>query len=101
MPLLAVGIAIALILLLVYASRASRNGTYIEIHSGAARVRYGQVDTRALSTAADILRDAGVRTGYITISNDHRVAFSWHVPPALHQQLRNVLLRDRALVKWR
>src|SRR5439155_100072 len=27
----------------------------------------------------------------------NRVAFCWHVPPALHQQLSNVLLRDRAL----
>jgi hypothetical protein len=45
-----------------------------------------------LSALADLLRDAGVSQGHITLSHDRRVSVSWHVPPALHQQIRNLLL---------
>ncbi len=86
MPILIAGAVIALILLFMYV-RAAKGETYIEILAGIPRVRRGSLDAAALAAMADILR----------ISQDNRVAFSWHVPPALQQQLRNVLLRDRAL----
>jgi hypothetical protein len=37
---------------------------------------------------------AVVARSHITLSQDRRVAVSWHVPPALHQQIRNVLLSE-------
>jgi len=96
MPLLVAGVVIALIVALFYLNRTSAE-TYIQIDPVGARVRRGRVDPQALAATVDILRAARVTTGYISISSDNRVAFSWHVPPALHQRLRNVLLRDRAI----
>ncbi len=96
MPILIAGAVIALILLFMYV-RAAKGETYIEILAGIPRVRRGSLNAAALAAMADILRESRVPAGYVTISQDNRVAFSWHVPPALHQQLRNVLLRDRAL----
>jgi hypothetical protein len=52
------------------------------------------VPARALAALADLLRDAGVSQGHITLTQDRRVAVSWHVPPALHQQIRNLLLNE-------
>ena len=66
--------------------------TYILIEDGTLRLRKGWVPARVLTTLADLLRDAGVSQGYITLSKDRRVTVSWHVPPALHQNIRNVLL---------
>ena len=59
------------------------------------RVRKGWLPARVVTTLADLLRNAGVSQGYITLSKERRVAVSWHVPPALHQTIRNVLLSDR------
>ena len=65
--------------------------TYILIDNGMLRLRKGWIPGPVLSTLTDILRDAGVQEGYITLSKDRRVTVSWHVPPALHQNIRNVL----------
>ena len=100
MPLLLLGLAIGAILVLLYKNSAPGSGfrvfddgeTYILIDNGMLRLRKGWVPANVLTMLADILRDAGVSQGYITLSKDRRVTVSWHVPPALHQNIRNVLL---------
>ncbi len=101
MPLLLLGVVIGAVLVLLYKSNAaggarifSPGETYILIDEGALRLRKGWVPRRALSALTDLLRDAGVSEGRIVLSPDRRVAVSWHVPPALHQQIRNVLLSE-------
>ena len=101
MPLLLLGLVLGAALVILYKSQ-SRPGvrlfgggeTYILIDDGTLRLRKGWVSERALSALADLLRDAGVSEGHITLSEDRRVAVSWHVPPALHQRIRNVLLTE-------
>lgn len=100
MPLLMLGVVIGAVLVLLYRRRGSRAGipvfgdgeTFILISDGTLRLRTGWVPTRVMTALADILREAGVSQGYIMLSKDRRVAVSWHVPPALHQNIRNVLL---------
>jgi Protein of unknown function (DUF3634) len=101
MPLLLLGVVIGAVLVLLYKSNTaggarifSPGETYILIDDGALRLRKGWVPPRALSALTDLLRDAGVSEGHIILSPDRRVAVSWHVPPALHQQIRNVLLSE-------
>jgi hypothetical protein len=101
MPLLLLGLVIGAALVILYKSKATGgvrlfNGgeTYILIDDGTLRLRKGWVPARVLSALADLLRDAGVSRGHITLSPDRRVAVSWHVPPALHQQIRNLLLSE-------
>jgi len=102
MPLLLLGLLIGIVLVVLY-KRNSPAGvrifdggeTYILIDDGILRLRKGWLPAQAMTALADVLRDAGVSQGYITLSHDRRVAVSWHVPPALHQKIRNVLLCDR------
>jgi hypothetical protein len=101
MPLLLLGVVIGVILVMLYRSKSaggarvfSGGETYILINDGMLRLRKGWVPARVLSALADLLRDAGVSQGHITLSQDRRVAVSWHVPPALHQQIRNLLLNE-------
>ena len=101
MPLLLLGLVIGAALVILYKSQTGPgvrlfNGgeTYILIDDGTLRLRKGWVPARVLSVLADLLREAGVSQGHITLSPDRRVAVSWHVPPALHQQIRNVLLSE-------
>ena len=105
MPLLVLGVLIGVVLCALYMTRTSPSRlrifddgeTYIVIEAGSVRVRRGWVPERAMATLADTLRDAGVTTGNITMSRDNQVAISWHVPPALHQTIRNILLLDRGV----
>jgi len=99
MPLLLLGVVLGVVLVMLYKSSSGGgiplfNGgeTYILIDDGTLRLRKGWVPAQVLSALADLLRNAGVSQGHITLSQDRRVAVSWHVPPALHQQIRNVLL---------
>ncbi len=99
MPLLLLGLVIGAVLVLLYKSNSPGGArifgggeTYILIDDGTLRLRKGWVPAPALAALADLLRQAGVSQGHITLSPDRRVAVSWHVPPALHQQIRNVLL---------
>jgi hypothetical protein len=101
MPLLLLGVVIGAALVMLYRSNSAGGGrifgggeTYILIDDGTLHLRKGWVPARVLSALADLLRDAGVSRGHITLSPDRRVAVSWHVPPALHQQIRNVLLSE-------
>jgi hypothetical protein len=101
MPLLLLGLLIGAVLVAFYRSHApgarifDGGETYILIDDGMLRLRRGWVPARVLSALTDLLRDAGVAQGHITVSPDRRVAVSWHVPPALHQQIRNVLLSGK------
>lgn len=98
MPLLLLGLVIGVVLVILYKSKSggapifSGGETYILIDDGTLRLRKGWVPASVLAALADLLRDAGVSQGHITLSQDRRVSVSWHVPPALHQQIRNVLL---------
>jgi hypothetical protein len=97
MPLLLLALVIAALLLTFYKNPTSAQlfadgETYILIDDGVLRVRKGWLPARVIATLADLLRNAGISEGYITLSKDRRVAISWHVPPALHQAIRNVLL---------
>ena len=99
MPLLLLGMLIGAVLIASYkwqapgAARVFDGGeTYILIDDGTLRLRKGWVPARVLAALADLLRDAGISQGHITMSPERRVAVSWHVPPALHQRIRNVLL---------
>ena len=100
MPLLLLGLVIGVVLVILYKSNAGgapifgRGETYILIDDGTLRLRKGWVPAQVLSALTDLLRDAGVSQGHITLSQDRRVSVSWHVPPALHQQIRNLLLNE-------
>jgi len=101
MPLLVLALVIAAVLLTFYKRPTSSaqlfadGETYILIDDGVLRVRKGWLPARVIAMLADLLRNAGVSQGYITLSKDRRVAISWHVPPALHQTIRIVLLSER------
>src|SRR5262249_11104843 len=99
MPLLLLGVLIGVILVLFYRAYSSSSGvriysgeTYIVIDDGTLRLRRGWIAPETINALADILRNAGITEGYITVTNDKRVMMSWHIPPALHQPIRNVLL---------
>ena len=101
MPLLLLGLLIGVVLAVLYKRSSPAvvrifegNETYILIDDGALRLRKGWVPSRVMTARADLLRDAGVSQGDIPLSPDRRVAVSCHVPPALHQKIRNVLLCD-------
>jgi hypothetical protein len=103
MPLLILGILIGVAAYAAYTANASSSRfqlfdpgeTYIVIERGVVRVRRGFIPERTMAALADTLRDAGVTSGNITMSKDNRVAISWHIPPALHQTIRNILLLER------
>jgi hypothetical protein len=103
MPLLVLGVLLGVALVILYTRSGpaanipvfGEGETYILIDDGMLRLRKGWVPAAVLATLADVLRDAGVSQGYITLSKDRRVTVSWHVPPALHQNIRNVLLASR------
>jgi hypothetical protein len=70
--------------------------TLIRIRDGSILVRRGQVQPHAREHIADILREAGVSSGYIAVTPANWVAFSRHIPAQIHQRLRNVLLNQWA-----
>ena len=101
MPLLLAVLLLGAILLVLcklhgpgYARIFAPGETYILVENGILRLRQGWIPARDLAMLADLLRDAGVSSGSITLAPDRRVAVSWHVPPALHQRIRNILLNS-------
>jgi len=98
MPFVLLALVIIAVLLAFYTRGAlstpvfGDGETYILIDDGTLRVRKGFVPAPVVMTLADLLRNAGVSQGYITLSKDRRVTVSWHVPPDMHQNIRNVLL---------
>lgn len=64
----------------------------LRLRAGELRVERGSMRGEAAAHVAAILRDAGVRDGYVAVTRGHRVYFSRSIPTDAHQQLRNVLL---------
>src|SRR5262249_50410062 len=85
MPLLLLGLVIGAALAFFYMTRSGGGATifkggetFILIDDGTLRLRKGWVSPRVLSALTDVLREAGVSQGHITLSPDRRVAVSWH-----------------------
>ena len=67
--------------------------TLLRVQDGTIRVTKGQVKPFAREHVREILAEAGVARGFIAITNN-RVIFSRHIPAAVRQRLRNVLLNQ-------
>lgn len=61
------------------------------VRGGKVEVRRGMVGATTRQMVGDILRDAGVARGWITVSPGRRIRFSWNIPSGARQRLRNVL----------
>ena len=80
----------ALVALGFVASPLSR--TVIRIRHGEIRVEGAELGPRAKEHLADVIRDAMLMRGFITLSSRREVAFSRDVPQMMRQRLRNILL---------
>jgi hypothetical protein len=79
-----------LVLLGVLPSPFSR--TTIRIRNGGIRISGADLPARARDHVADVIREAGLRSGFIVLSRHRQVVFSLGFPEALRQRLRNILL---------
>ena len=70
--------------------------TLIRIRDGRVDVRRGQMRLHAKGQVADVLREAGVSSGFIAVTPGNRIAFSRSIPSTVHQRLRNVILNQWA-----
>jgi hypothetical protein len=68
--------------------------TLLRIRAGAIRTTRGSLKPHAREHVTEILTGAGVSKGFIAITPGNRVSFSRHIPGAIHQRLRNVLLNQ-------
>jgi len=66
--------------------------TTIRIRNGQIRVDGAELSPRAKEYVADVVRDAMLFKGFITLSAGRRVGFSREVPESMRQRLRNILL---------
>lgn len=66
----------------------------IHIQKGGLLVKRGQLRSHAKDSIIEILRDAGVQSGFIAIITGPRVKFSRNIPTAIRQRLRNILLNQ-------
>ena len=64
----------------------------IRFRNGVCSLRGAALPPHVKSSVAEILQTAGVNRGFIALKPDARVRFSWQIPKAIHQRLRNVLL---------
>jgi len=64
----------------------------IRIRNGKCFVLKEALPHHVTSSVTEILRQEGVKKGFIAITPTGRVKFSHHIPKALHQRLRNVVL---------
>src|SRR5436309_12580157 len=70
--------------------------TLVYVRAGELRVARGRLLPYAREHVTEILFEAGVSRGLIALTPGNGVAFSRHIPSALHQRLRNVLLNQWA-----
>ena len=54
----------------------------------------GRLKPYAKEYVVEILKDFGVRKGFIAMTPGNRVVFSRHIPASARQRLRNVLLNQ-------
>lgn len=66
--------------------------TTIRIRNGQIRIAGADLPPRAREHVADVMREAGLPAGFVTLSGDRRVAFSRSIPEGMRQRLRNILL---------
>jgi hypothetical protein len=66
----------------------------VRIRGGDVHVARGKLRPHARQHVQDILAEAEVSSGFISVSPGKRVVFSRHIPVSLHQSLRNVLLNQ-------
>jgi len=66
--------------------------TLLTVRGGDIHIKRGKLKPQAMQFVTDILAEAGVTKGFIAINSGNRVTFSRHIPPTIHQRLRNVLL---------
>ena len=64
----------------------------IRIRKGGIFVQGGGLPHHVQSSVLEILQATGVKRGFIAIVPESRVKFSYQIPKAVHQRLRNVLL---------
>jgi hypothetical protein len=64
----------------------------LRIRNGAVFLSGEPLTRQTLMAVADLIHQAGVRSGFIAILPERRIKFSRQIPAQLHQQLRNVLL---------
>ena len=57
-----------------------------------AEVVKGSIGANSRQLIADIFRNGGVSTGFVTVSSRNKVRFSRDIPHSVRQQLRNVIL---------
>lgn len=80
----------ALVALGFFASPFSR--TVIRIRNGQIRVDGADLSPRAKEHVGDVIREAMIFSGFISLSARREVRFSRDVPESVHQRLRNILL---------
>jgi hypothetical protein len=68
--------------------------TLLRIREGQLLVQRGAVQSYARDHIMDILKEAGVTQGFISVTADKKVVFSRGIPKAAHQRIRNVLLNQ-------
>jgi len=66
--------------------------TTIRIRNGQIRISGTDLSSRAREHVADVMREAMLPSGFITVSGDRRVKFSRSIPEGMRQRLRNILL---------
>lgn len=64
----------------------------IRIRDGRVFVSGEALPHHATNSIADILRNAGVKKGFIALTPNKRIKFSYQIPKAIQQRLRNVML---------
>lgn len=72
----------------------ANSNTLIRIRDGELQVERGTLRPHARESVGRILKECGVTKGYIAITAEKRAVFSRHIPTAVHQRLRNVLLNQ-------
>lgn len=64
----------------------------VRVESGELRVVRGDLRAQQRMHLADVFRESGLRSGFITLSSGNAVTFSSGIPGHLRQRLRNILL---------
>ena len=64
----------------------------VRVAAGEARVVRGALRAQQRMHLTDVIRESGLRGGFITLSSGNAVTFSLGIPGHLRQRLRNILL---------
>jgi hypothetical protein len=64
----------------------------VRIQRGEINVRKGSLNARAKEHISDIIKESNLEKGFIAISSNRRIEFSFGFPQRLRQTIKNVLL---------